>query len=307
MTGNKAPCFESINGYQLTQPWTTSGSAQWTYGEKDGQAWFLKRFLAPKYKNAGDGIPQKLVDRARERCETFKARQERLYQRVRAADDGNIIPVTDFFCWGSSFYAVSPKVPVSDFPGEEICRLPPEKRFLLMKILTHSMESLHAKGVVHGDLKPSNVILKRTAFGGYTLKLIDFDAGFLEEAPPTGEDIVFDPVYVSPETILAMSDSGVHLTGKADIFSLGLLFHLYDCGKLPGLPPGCPQAAQAVLGGAPLELGESLTPWLRPLIARMLSSDPEERPDGETVFQWLQAQKQPLPKQTPLFHKPSGL
>lgn len=207
---------EVINGYQLTAPWVTSGSAQWTYAKKDGQEWFLKRFLAPKYKRAEDGLPQRLIDRANERCEALKDSREALYQRIFKADTGNIVPVSDFFCYGTSFYAASPRIPVSELPTEEICRLPQEKRLLLMKILTHCVQSLHANQVVHGDLKPSNIILKRTANGGYTLKLIDFDAGFLEESPRSGESVAIDPGTggIAPDALALLPGKGGTASGK---------------------------------------------------------------------------------------------
>lgn len=308
MADKTAACKEVINGYHLTAPWVTSGSAQWTYAEKDGKEWFLKRFLAPKYKRAEDGIPQKLVDRANARCESFRSAQEKLYQRVRISDTGNIVAVMDFFCFGTSFYAASPRIPASELPVEEISRLPQEKRILLMKILTHGMQNLHANGVVHADLKPSNVILKRTASGGYTLKLIDFDAGFLEDTPRSGENVAFDPVYVAPETIQAMSDRTVRLTSKIDIFALGLIFHLYYCGSLPVLPEGCPHAVHAVANGDPVTLSDKLPQWLKTLIGQMIQLDPEQRPAADRVFQWLQEQKQPVEqKKAGGFHKPPAL
>ena len=308
MADENTACKEVINGYHLIAPWTTSGSAQWTYAEKDGKEWFLKRFLAPKYKRAEDGIPQKLIDRANARCESFKNTQEKLYQRVRISDTGNIVSVSDFFCFGTSFYTASPRIPMSELSAEEISKLPQEKRILLMKILTHCIQNLHANSVVHADLKPSNIVLKRTASGGYTLKLIDFDAGFLEETPRSGESVAFDPVYVAPETILAMSDLTVRLTSKIDIFALGLIFHLYYCGCLPTLPDGCPHAVHAVANGDPVILSEKLPQWLKTLIGQMIQLDPEQRPSAAVVFQWLQEQKQPLEKKTAGgFHKPPAL
>lgn len=308
MADKNAVCTEVINGYHPIAPWVTSGSAQWTYAEKDGREWFLKRFLAPKYKRTEDGILQNQVDRANARCESFKRTQEKLYQKVRISDTGNIVSVSDFFCFGTCFYAASPRIPMSELPAEEISRLPQEKRILLMKILTHSLQNLHANGVVHADLKPSNIILKRTTSGGYTLKLIDFDAGFLEETPRSGEGVAFDPVYVAPETIQAMSDPTVRLTTKIDIFALGLIFHLYYCGSLPGLPNGCPHAVHAVTNGDPVKLSEKLPQWLKTLIGQMIQLDPEQRPAADMVFQWLQEQKQPLEqKTTGGFHKPPAL
>lgn len=299
---------EVIKGYRLTAPWNTSGSAQWTYAEKDGREWFLKRFLAPKYKRAGDGIPQRTIDNARALCDKFKAERGELYRRIRKADTGNIVPVLDFFDDGTSFYAASPRIDVAGLRPEEVYRLPRENRLLLMKILTHCIQSLHENKVIHGDIKPSNVILKQTVSGGYTLKLIDFDAGFLEEAPRSGKSVSFDPVYVAPETVWAMDDPAVRLNGKIDIFALGLMFHLFYCGSLPGLPEGCLHAAQAVANEDPVQLSDALPYWLKNLISRMLQLDPKQRPAANTVLQWLTNEAQPIEIYiTGGFHRPDAL
>ncbi len=300
--------LEMVNGYQLIAPWTTSGSAQWSFAEKDGSEWFIKRFLAPKRKRAEEGIPQSAVDSANARCDAFEGAQRELYRRVREADTGNIVFVSDFFCFGSSFYAVSPRIPAAGFSVKGIAEQPQERKILLMKVLTYCVQSLHAHGVVHGDLKPANIILKRTAAGGFTLKLIDFDAGFLEEKPRSGDQISFDAVYVAPETLLAMGDDSIRLTNKIDIFALGLIFHEYACGRLPGLPEGCPSAVYAVLNGDIPRVSGELPEWLRQLIYRMLLPDPDQRPDAQTVFRWLQEQNAPgMENGKSFFHRPDPL
>lgn len=300
--------LERINGYQLTAPWTTSGSAQWSFAEKGGSEWFIKRFLAPKRKRAEDGIPQSTVDTANARCDAFEKARQELYRRIREADNGNIVFVSDFFCYGSSYYAVSPRIPAAGLSVKGIAEQPQEKRILLMKILTYCVQSLHDHGVVHGDLKPANIILKRTATGGFTLKLIDFDAGFLEEEPRSGDRISFDTVYAAPETLLALEDDSIRLTNKIDIFALGLIFHEYACGRQPSLPTGCPSAVYAVLNGEVPQLNGDLPGWLRQLIARMLLPDPAQRPDAQTVFRRLQEQNAPgMENGNSFFHRPNPL
>ena len=55
-------------------------------------------------------------------------------------------------------------------------------QLVLMKSVAHSLKILHDLLIVHSDLKPSNVLIKRTELG-YTTKLIDFDNAYIAGRP----------------------------------------------------------------------------------------------------------------------------
>jgi serine/threonine protein kinase len=55
--------------------------------------------------------------------------------------------------------------------------------------VAHCLKILHDLRIVHGDLKPSNVLIKRTELG-YTTKLIDFDSSYIGGRPRPAEEIV---------------------------------------------------------------------------------------------------------------------
>lgn len=284
---------ENINGYVLSCEWKLSGTAQWAYAEKDGQQWFIKRFLAPKYKIAGKGASAEAAGKAYRRCEEFRKKQENYYARIRRSDTGNIVCVTDFFSYGTEFYAVSPRIEIANVPLEDVAKLPQRNKLVLLKVLTDSMKKLHGNGVVHADLKPSNIILKKTKTGYYTLKLIDFEAGFTKENPRRGEAIVYDPLYVAPETLVATENPEIDLDEKIDVFALGLLFYQYYTGKNPVLPEDCNKPAEALLCEQEIQLNEPLPGWLRALIVKMLKLEREERPSMEEIFQCLLDEKSP--------------
>jgi eukaryotic-like serine/threonine-protein kinase len=155
-------------------------------------------------------------------------------------------------------------------------------QLVLLKTVAHSLRILHDRGIVHGDLKPSNVLIKRTELG-YTTKLIDFDNAYLAGEPPPPEEIVGTMNYYPPELVGYIQETGTaaaELTQKADIFALGLIYSEYLTGTLPTFDTaayqyaGVAAAAGQILRPPPTSLP---TPVVE-LVDRMLLTDPAARP-----------------------------
>ena len=91
--------------------------------------------------------------------------------------------------------------------------------------MTHSLKILHDPRIVHGDLKPSNILVKSTELG-YTTKLIDFDSSYIAGKPPSAAEIVGTINYYSPELLGYVQNAGVHpseLGVASDVFAIGLI------------------------------------------------------------------------------------
>lgn len=140
--------------------------------------------------------------------------------------------------------------------------------------------------------------------GNLTAKVIDYDAGFFESDPPTHpEEICGDQVYFSPEAWQAILGEESQLSCKLDVFAMGILFHQYLAGKLPGYDNTrfcC--AGDAVAAGEKPEVSEDMPEDLHNLICRMLEADPAKRPDSQEVYQVL---SQPFKKIDPPIPEPS--
>ncbi|MEQ8790814.1 MAG: protein kinase [Pirellulaceae bacterium] len=100
----------------------------------------------------------------------------------------------------------------------------------LADALAHS----HARGIYHGDIKPSNVLMTED---GKAL-LFDFNLSFTrDETAQIGGTLP----YMSPEHLQAMAGGGAvstHVGARSDIFSFGVMLYELLCGELPfGLPP----------------------------------------------------------------------
>lgn len=91
--------------------------------------------------------------------------------------------------------------------------------------LCNILEQLHSKGIVHGDIKPENIILGNDG----KIWLIDFDAShFVKDE--VGRDTVMlgTPGYASPEQFgFGRSDP------RSDIYAMGVLLNIMMTGKHP--------------------------------------------------------------------------
>jgi len=194
---------------------------------------------------------------------------------------GNLIVTLDFFRWGAKYYKVTEKVDAAGLEPADVAALPFPDQLVLLKTVAHSLRILHDRGIVHGDLKPSNVLIKRTELG-YTTKLIDFDNAYLAGEPPPPEEIVGTMNYYAPELVGYIQETGTaaaELTQKADIFALGLIYTEYLTGTLPPLDPVHQYAGVAARAGEVLRLPPTtLSAPVVELVHRMLLADPAARP-----------------------------
>lgn len=282
--------FQEINGYRLLAPFTTAGagSARWTFAEKDGEEYFLKEFLSPVYPVDSTPMPDGVRARRKAQCAEYESCKNELYQAIARADNGNIVSVSEFFRHEAKYYIVTRRVEGAAITAEKACELPGDRIRVMVRTLVHSLLQLERAGVVHADLKPTNIMLKPTRNGFFSLKLIDFDGSFFVDRPPQDcEELQGDPVYLSPEMFLAMRGESVTLTSKIDVFAAGLIIHEMFSGRLPGFPDEYDYPFEAVLEGAELALDGNVPDEYRGLIADMLGADPDARPGFEEIFAHL--------------------
>ncbi|MDX6444022.1 MAG: eukaryotic-like serine/threonine-protein kinase [Blastocatellia bacterium] len=107
------------------------------------------------------------------------------------------------------------------------------------------LNAAHAMGVVHRDLKPENIMIgKADTHGEPVVKLLDLGIAKLREvagAEKTGStnltvagQMLGTPYYMSPEQWGELSDDGnSEIDGRADIYSLGVVFYEVIAGKRP--------------------------------------------------------------------------
>ena len=282
-----------LNGYRLLEGFRVVGAglSEWSFAERGGREFFIKRFLSPTYPEADAPGSERIKAKKRARCAAFEAHHRGIQAAMAPLTTygGNLIATLDFFRIGAKYYKVTEKVDVAGLQTRDIAALDFPAQLVLLKTVAHSLKILHDLRIVHSDLKPGNVLVKRTELG-YTTKLIDFDSSYIAGNPPPPEEIVGTMNYYSPELVRYIQGSAApgELTEAADIFALGLIYAEYLTGAMPPFDPAHHEPAIAVLHGQPLKLGPSRAPTsITDLVERMLLPDPAARPSVAQVHSTL--------------------
>lgn len=280
----------TINGYSLLDNLTTenAGMCLWGFALKNGHEYFLKEFLSPKYPVDEGKLGPELTKIMRESADQFFAKKQNYYDKLRTCRTGNVVVNLDFFRDGSKYYGVTDKISGSLLKVSDVAKLSDDSKYTLLMALYYSLAKIHEAGIVHSDLKPENILIKATKAGYCTAKIIDFDAGFLEEDVP--EKIEGSQNYFAPEAVLRTNGVDVAVTTKADIFALGLLTHQFWCGAMPGFSNQYHYISEAVLKDMPISLHPMLPEDIRELIVQMLSKDPADRPTAGEAWTKLRGE-----------------
>jgi eukaryotic-like serine/threonine-protein kinase len=164
--------------------------------------------------------------------------------------------------------------------GRENARLKPGIAVAVLRGCLGAISALHRQGIVHSDLKPSNIMLKRTG----TTKIIDLGSAFdLSDSPLVGR---CTPAYAAPEVL-----EGERGSPQSDLASLGYVLLEMLSGEQPfagvsGIE-NLLDAKKQILSRLPTLLPPeefAYTELLIKLIRRLVHPDPASRfPSAESA------------------------
>ncbi|KAG2493116.1 hypothetical protein HYH03_008545 [Edaphochlamys debaryana] len=151
--------------------------------------------------------------------------------------------------------------------------------------MASGLRTLHAAGLAHGSLRPSNVLLAaaRADRRGFVARLAD--AGSTGLAASAANPLSLRPpalVMVAPEALIG---SGVLHSPAADVYAFGMLLYLMAAGEMPFQGQHLVPVLMAVASG------ELAPDWpvgqhghLAPLFARCIAHNPHNRPTADEVY-----------------------
>lgn len=140
--------------------------------------------------------------------------------------------------------------------------------------LASALAVAHSNGLVHGDIKPENVMVRDDGY----VKLLDFGLAAALSDNWTGRNtsLTGTPRYLSPEQCL-----GEPATQASDIFSFGVMLYELTTGQHPFESDGMLVLLRAIISAdppAPIAVNPKLPRALNLLILRMLSKHSQDRP-----------------------------
>jgi len=211
----------------------------------------------------------------------FEARFRRECELAAQLNAPTVIPIHDYGEIDGRLFLDMRFVQGEDL-GERLRRGPlePAAAVRIVEQLAAALDSAHAAGLVHRDVKPSNTLLAEGDF----VYLVDFGIvrSLASDTVLTAANgVVGTAGYLAPERIVGSGEDH-----RSDVYSLACVLH--EC--LTGERPFTGATAAAVIAAhlhAPVPLPSAHDPRLRPfdaVVAAGMAKDPAERPRSAGAF-----------------------
>jgi len=229
-------------------------------------------------------------------------------QSERRIQDPAVLRILDVGTFDGSWF-----VAYEDFDGVPLDRmlrqgrLPLKQALRLARLIAEGLRAVHGHRIVHGDVKPQNVLVGRSPQGRPLVKiaLADLAHTATESAVSICGEIVGTPKYLSPEQI-----AGKRPEAASDIFALGVMFYEMFAGAEPfpaDNPLGYLRTNDKACARPLCEADPSIPKNVSRVVARMLARDPYRRYRSiQAVLDDLERVEALLQGVTPQLVQPAG-
>jgi tRNA A-37 threonylcarbamoyl transferase component Bud32 len=205
-----------------------------------------------------------------------KARLEREAQAVAKLRHANILEIFDYSGLGSASSYIVTEFIDGQTLKQYLNGRPlgfSEVAALIAVEVCHALAHAHSLGVIHRDVKPENVMIRKDGL----IKLMDFGIAQVldfQRMTVTGQ-LLGSPAYMAPEII-----EGKPLDFRTDVFSVGIMLYLLATAELPFAGRNPHEVLRRIAEGRfadPRTVGRGVDQVLSRIITRALAHRPDDR------------------------------
>jgi serine/threonine protein kinase len=150
--------------------------------------------------------------------------------------------------------------------------LPDRAAYLIDRVLS-ALDYAHSAGVVHRDMKPSNIMVTTSG----DVKIMDFGIARVRDTQHTTVEgsLMGTPAFMAPEQVL-----GKDVDGRSDLYAVGVIFYRVLTGALPFNADSALAVLHKHVSEEPIPvraLNNALPEWCHTITARALAKSPADR------------------------------
>ncbi len=219
----------------------------------------------------------KVIDRPFRNDQDYIKRFEREAQSIARLDHPHIVRIFRFGEAEELVYMAMQYVEGSDLGGvldsyqADNDYMEPEDILRITRELCMALDYSHAEGVIHRDVKPSNVMLNKDG----KVILTDFGLALQAQIGTAGE-IFGSPHYLSPEQAI----SSANVSPQSDLYSVGVILFEMFTNSLPFDAPEPMAVAKMHMADdppSPRQIRPEISETIEELILKSLAKEPNER------------------------------
>jgi len=286
--GRKITDARELGSYELVEPLAHGGM---------GEVWRAEHRLIARPAAIKLVRPEMLAPASAHDARALLRKFEREAQATAILSSPHTIDLFDFGLTNDgSFYYVMELLIGRDLESliRDFGPLPADRVTYLLRQVCHSLAEAHARGLVHGDIKPANVHVCRMGLDYDFVKVLDF--GLVRFSTPGLRNSLLStehvtsgtPAYMAPEVILGESE----VDPRADVYSIGCLAYWMLTGQLVFDADTPMKMLLHHVETAPVPPSQRtelpISPELDEIVLACLEKDPDRRPqNAEALWQML--------------------